>query len=416
MSNALAVPAVTATLSTIVQSAVDRLGLAPRPLVAPGPLDDSSDNARVGVHLYRVTRNPALSIEDLPTRSAGGELRQKLRAALDLHYLFTFHGTGGNEWEAQRLLAKTAAALHAEPVLTAARIADAEIDHPEIAGNDLAAADERVRVVPDMLSIDELTRLWALYPPASFTVTLGVIAGPVLVDADGDPGAVLPVHRVAAGAFPFDAPRLDQVSGPDGPGAPVRAATPMPNLNLFGAALSARPGETVEVLLDGVAAPTVTVADDQHIVVGSPGLAPGAHRVQVRRNGPPLDPASSTPVRVSSNSLTMSVAPTLGALNAATGPGSHAGLRSGTVTAAVTPNVSAAQRVRLLLDSTALTPPAALAVSATLTEGDPPTGSVDFAVHDARAGTYRATLEVDGARSIPPLDSNGNFVLPVVTL
>ncbi len=186
MSNALAVPAVTAALLTIVQAAIDRLGLIPRPIVAPGPLDRSGENAGVGVHLYRVTQNPALSVTALPSHPAGGSPRQQGQVALDLHYLLTFHGN--SEWEAQQLLATTAAVLHVEPVLTAARIAGAEAEHPEIAGNDLGAAEEPVRVSSETLSVDELNGLWALYPTGSFTVTLAVSAGPVLID--GDPSDV----------------------------------------------------------------------------------------------------------------------------------------------------------------------------------------------------------------------------------
>ncbi len=181
MSNALAVPTVTAALAVVVQAAVDALGLDPRPVVTPGPLDDAGHPARVGVHLYRVTQNPALSITALPTRAAG-DPQQRGQVALDLHYLLTFRGR--SELRSQQLLATTAAALHAEPVLSATRLVEAEAAHPEIAGHDVAAAKEPVRVTPAVLSVAELNGLWALYPPRSFTVTLAVSVGPVLIDSD----------------------------------------------------------------------------------------------------------------------------------------------------------------------------------------------------------------------------------------
>ncbi|MFC8272046.1 DUF4255 domain-containing protein [Streptomyces sp. NPDC057271] len=415
MSNALAVPAVTAALTTLVQNAVNGLGINPGPVVAPGPLDNTGDQARVGVHLYRVSRNATLSLADLPTRSSAGHLRQKPKAALDLHYLFTFRGS--DEWQTQQLLARTAAALHTVPYVTDTLLAEAETDHPEIADNDLAQADEPVRVTPEALSTDELTRLWALFPPATFTVTLAVTAGPVLVDGDGDPGAVLPVRTLLAGVAPFTPPRLDGAAGPEGRGAPVRADNPMPNLHLHGHALSAREGETSEVLVDGAPVSGVTVADDTHLVLTSPALAPGRRRISVRRSGPPAHPTLSAtrPVQVSAPVVVL-VVPTLGPVSATTSTGHQPGLRTGTVSATVTPPVGHANRVRLLLDATTPGSAVSLALVAELPAANPPTAQVEFTVTDAPAGPYRVTVEVDGARSLPGLDSHGLYVLPVVTL
>ncbi|MFD7783618.1 DUF4255 domain-containing protein [Streptomyces nojiriensis] len=415
MSNALAVPAVTAALTTLVQNAVDGLGINPGPVVVPGPLDDTGDQARVGVHLYRVSRNAPLSLADLPTRSSAGHLRQKPRAALDLHYLFTFRGS--NEWETQQLLARTAAALHTLPYVTATLLADAETAHPEIANNDLAQADEPVRVTPEALSTDELSRLWALFPPATFTVTLAVTAGPVLVDGDGDPGAVLPVRTILVGAAPFTPPRLDGAGGPEGRGAPVRAASPMPDLHLHGHALSAREGEISEVLVDGAPVTGVIAADDTHLVLTSPALAPGRRRISVRRSVPPPHPALSAtrPAQVSAPVVVL-VVPTLGTVVVTTSNGHQPGLRTGTVSAAVTPPVGHGHRVRLFLDATTPGSAVSLALTVDLPAGNPPTAQVDFTVTDAPAGPYRATLEVDGARSLPGLDANGLYVPTVVTL
>jgi hypothetical protein len=418
MSNALAVPAVTAALTSIVQNAVDRLGINPGPVVAPGPLDDAGDNARVGVHLYRVTRNADLANADLPTRSGSGQLRARPQAAIDLHYLFTFRGN--SEWESQQLLATTAAALHSVTSLSAARLAQAEVDHGEIGGNDLADADEPVRICADSLSIDEITRFWALFAPGSFSVTLGISAGPVLVDADGDVGAGLPVRRVGLGVRTFDGPRLDSVAGPDGIGAPVQAASPMPDLTLRGAGLSKRPGETVEVLLDGVAAAAIVAVDDTEITVTSPELLPGRHRVQVRRLGPPLEPSSTTPTAQVSDAVDVIVVPTLGTLAKSTHAGSAAHLRSGTVTADLVPAVDHTHRVRLLLDIAVpdpnQPPPTAVVLGVDIPDDGNTHGTLVFPVTDAHEGQYRVTLEIDGVRSIPPLDVNGAYVLPVVTL
>jgi len=182
MSNALAVPAVTAALSTIVQSAVDACGLHPGAIVSPRLLRDSSDIPTVGVHLYRVTHDPALSAIGLPGSPSGADPGQPPHVALNLHYLISLRGN--TEWETQQLAAACAAMLHVVPILTAKHFADAEAEHPQITGHDLIAARNQVRITPDKLSIEELNGVWALYPPGSFALTLAVSAGPVLVNGD----------------------------------------------------------------------------------------------------------------------------------------------------------------------------------------------------------------------------------------
>lgn len=405
MSTALAIPAVTAALTTVVQAAVDQLGLTPRPVVAAGPLDATGEDNRVGVHLYRVTRDAPLSTMDLPTRDATGALRARPRAAVDLHYLLTFRAD--QDWQAQAMLARATIVLHTRPSITPALLAETETNHPEVAGHGLADS-EPVRFTPDVLTFDELVRLWTLYSPGLFAITLAVTAGPVLIDADAQPGTPLPVRRVAIGVLTPDVPRLDSVAGPDGAGAPVRAATPMPPLDLLGARLT----DPVEVLLDGSAVPH-TAVDSGHLVVSPPDLRPGRHTVQVRRVGPPADPAlSATPSVAMSDVVAVQVVPVLGSAVANTVPGTAPDLRTGTVTATVSP-VSPDQRVRLLLDA----PTGALALTpAWPGAGTPPFTSVSFTVTDAPAGQYRATLEVDGTRSLPAVDSTGRYVLTVVTL
>ncbi|MFI2188567.1 DUF4255 domain-containing protein [Streptomyces sioyaensis] len=415
MSNALAVPTVTAAITALLQARIDAAGIAPRPLVAPGPLDDDGNTPRVGVHLYRITRNATLSVADLPTRSATGEVRGKPKAALNLHYLFTFRGFG--PYQSEQLLALCAATLHAVPELTEELIALATTSHPEILGNDLARADERVRITPDSLSLDEVSRLWALYQPGVFTVTLAVSAGPVLVEADEVPGTVLPVRQVALGARPLSAPRLDAVAGPEGVGAPVRADSPMPELTLFGGLLSARPGETLAVLLDNAVVVPITVVDDGRLTIPLTGVRPGPHLVQVRRQGVPLDPVlTTTRPAAASDPVAFTVVPTLSSAAAVTHPGTGSGESSGTLSAEVIPAVENPQQVRLLLDSVGLAPPVALVFEVPLTPGAPPVSTVTVNLVDAPSGPYRVTLEVDRVRSIPTLDAQGLYQLTEVTL
>lgn len=408
----MSVAAVTATLTTMVQAAVDELELTPRPVVAAGDLDDAGDNNRVFVQLLRVSRNPALSMSDLPHRSADGAIRTRAQAALDLHYLIVFRGRTPHV--TQLMLGGAAAALHAYPGLTRPWLEAAGSDHPEIVGHDLLDA-ELVRLTPEPMTFDELTRVWALYSPGRFGPTLAVVAGPVLVEVGGEPGEVLPVNQIGLGVHPFALVRLDAVVGPDGPAAPVRYAEPMPPLLLVGAGLRAADGETVEVRIDGTIVPHTESGD--HLVVDASTVRPGRHQLVVRRTSPPLAPEVSQTRRVhESDPVLLVVTPLLGAVTPTTSAGSSAGLRTGRVRAAMKPSLRRESRARLLLDSQTLDPPVSLALRPNLPTGPGPFANVNFPVEDAPAGTYRVTLDVDGVRSIPPLDAAHHFVLTTVTL
>lgn len=416
MSNTLAIPTVTAALTSLVQSGVNALGVNPAPTVAPGSLDDATDGARIGVHLYRVTRNPTLSIADLPTRTAAGVLRSKPRAAVDLHYLLTFRGT--NEWQTHQLLAAAAATIQGAPIVTAELITLAESEHHEVQGNDLREADEPVRFVADLLSLDEVTKLWALFAPGTFTVTIGLIAGPVLVDADLEPGAAnLPVRAASVAASTPDRPVLTSVVGPDGPGAAIRLTGGPIVVGVFGTALSSRAGETVDVLVDDSPVPFHPI-DDTHLTIDASSLRPGRHTVQVQRAvPPPAGSASTTQTLLTTAAVVIEVAPVLGAVNVASGPGHSATTSTGTITADLTPDVDGDDRVRLLLNSTNLTPPVALALGPhpALVVGTM-VGSVHFEFHDAPSGTYRVTVEVNGVQSTPDVGAGGSYNVVQVAL
>lgn len=404
MSNALAVPTVTAALVTLVQAAVDTLGLAPGPVVSVRNLEDTGANGRVSVHLYRVSRHEFLSNEVLPVRSGNGALRARPTVALDLHYLVCFRADG--DLDAQQMLAVSAVTLEANPEISPALLTlmEAEPTNASLLGNDLRDSPVRARWCADSLGVDELTKIWALYPAGSYALTLAVRAGPLLVEAVAVPAAGLPVQALALGARPLATLRLDSVGGPGGPGSQVRAGSPMPDLDLYGAGFAPRDDEDVVAVIDGTEV-VPTGGDDTHLVVPGTGLLPGPHRVQVRRSGPPLDPAlSTTRTIVGSEVRVAMVVPTL----------VSAAKAANRVNTAVHPRVSRAERVRLLMDPVAGGDSVAAPPAPALPAGGTSTPSFDLT--DVPAGAYRLTLEVNGVRSIPELDSGGHYVHVEVTV
>ncbi|GAC1385897.1 MAG: DUF4255 domain-containing protein [Marmoricola sp.] len=401
MSNHLAIAAVTASLTTLVQTAADTAGITPGPRVSASNLQDNGDHARIVVHLLRVSRNAAWSSQNLPTRSSGGGFMARPAAALDLHYLIAFRAD--TDFDAHNLLAVTAAELEAWPTLSPDLLTTAEAVFPSIGGNDLRQAPEPVRFSPDTVDQDALLRVWSLYTVGTFAPTIGVVAGPVIVESPVTPSGGVPVSRISLGAEPLRILRLDAVGGPSGPGAPVRSTTPPATLTLAGAGFRRAQDETVDLILDGGAV-AATVVDDGQITATVGALAPGQHRIQVRRTAPPLDPTLSSTSQVQlSEARAFLVLPTL----------SSAIMVAGKVKVTVIPAVSNAHQVHVLLDPTAPTG-SSLRLDPTLTAA--PTGTFEVDPSGAPAGTYIVTIEVDGARSLPPTDVAGRYVQTTVTL
>lgn len=221
MSNAYAVAAVTASIASIARSALDGLGIVPAPTVGTAALDDTAALPRIGVHLMRVARHSGYAVESLPLRASDGSLRRTPQASLELHYLLSFRGE--SEWATQRMLARVAAAFEAEAGIRADRLALAAADTPEIAGNDLAEAPEPVHLAVEWPSLEDITRVWSIFTPGAFTLTLGVSGSPVLVDTDEAPVTPIPVARVSGDAVPEVPPIVPP--SPAGPGYALGAVT-----------------------------------------------------------------------------------------------------------------------------------------------------------------------------------------------
>src|SRR5574337_2008951 len=103
MSNFRAIATVTATLVVEVLQAAATAAVpgASVTMSRPDSAGGGAPSARVNLYLYQVTPNAAWRNADLPTRGSEGQLAQRPRVSLDLHYLLTFYGDEG-QLEPQR--------------------------------------------------------------------------------------------------------------------------------------------------------------------------------------------------------------------------------------------------------------------------------------------------------------------------
>ena len=192
MSNHLAIAHVTAALGKLAHvaahNAVAGAGLT------FGPPDSSNQSTRVNLYLYQVVPNGARRNDDVPTRGEDGRLVSRPRAALDLHYLFSFYGKT-DSFEAEMMAGAVARELHTNPVLDAERLSNGSSNEDSLKDSDLLSAPDRVRISPMLLSLEEMSRLWSVLVQTPHVLSVAYEASVVLIDAIAKPPAGLPVLR-----------------------------------------------------------------------------------------------------------------------------------------------------------------------------------------------------------------------------
>jgi hypothetical protein len=192
MSNHLAIAHVTASLGKIALAAAKREVSGAN--LSFGPPDASDPSSRVNLYLYQVVPNAARRNDELPTRGNDGKLVGRPRTALDLHFLFSFHGKT-DTFEPERMAGAVARELHTNPVLDSERLSNGSSGADSLQASDLPSAPDRVRVTPITLSLEELSRLWSVLVQKPHVLSLAYEASMVLIDALTNAAAALPVLR-----------------------------------------------------------------------------------------------------------------------------------------------------------------------------------------------------------------------------
>jgi hypothetical protein len=211
VSNALAIAGVTAVLrdllndgminhnvSGVLGSTVTVSALPPdRVMPANG-----SESTQLNLFLHRLTPNPGWRNNDLPSRDSSGRNRlANPPLALDLHYLLTAYSA--DELGAEILLGYAMQLLHENPVLDRRAITTALSPSPAVgtalpaalqALADCGLADqlEQVKLVPEFLSTEEMSKLWSAMQ-SHYRPSTAYLATVVLIDSTLPTRASLPV-------------------------------------------------------------------------------------------------------------------------------------------------------------------------------------------------------------------------------
>ena len=189
MSNALAIAAVTATLSSLLQNVNQGTGLSGVSITTkpPDKARDSNNGNQINLFLYQVLPNGAWRNMDIPQRVRSGETAIP-PLALNLFYMLTSYGEGNDDVLGHRLLGHAMSILYDHPLLGAPEIATALGS----LNSELQNQVERVRITLQPLSVEEIFRLWSGFQ-TQYRISVAYEVAVVLIESTQQTRTPLPV-------------------------------------------------------------------------------------------------------------------------------------------------------------------------------------------------------------------------------
>jgi hypothetical protein len=402
VSNFLAIATVTAALQQILQGPVKAaVGGATVGFNRPDGTSGATPGPLVNAYLYQVTPNAAYRNADVPTRRSDGTLVQKPQTALDLNYLFTFHGDD-SKLEPQRMLGAVVNTLHSQPLLSTQNIQAAATQFAFLAGSGLDTQVERVKFTPTSLSLEEFTKLWSAFFQVEYSLSAAYQASLVLIESDDTPQEGPPVGARNVYALPFRQPFITQVISQAGANRPI---LPTSTLIVKGTQLFA----PLTLIRTGNVVVTPSTVTDKAIILPVPAaLTAGVQALQVIQQlsiGTPPQPHSG----FESNLAPFVLHPVIVPQTAS----------SAQISLNITPTAQQGQRATLLLNEATSPPPASpAAYTFSLAPLAASTGTLTFNLTNVKAGgtTYFIRVAVDGAESPLDLDPTSATFGPTVTI
>lgn len=187
MSNSRAIAAVTATLQRLLMNVQtdDDLGDTQVTALSLDIARDDVETNQLNLFLYQTSLNGAWRNMDMPGRVKPGEMGHP-PLALDLFYLITAYGRGNKDIDGHRALGRAMRILHDHPVLGREEIESALQD------NDLHQQLERIRITPQPLTLDDLSKLWTGCQ-GKYRISVAYQVSVVLIDSLRQVKAALPV-------------------------------------------------------------------------------------------------------------------------------------------------------------------------------------------------------------------------------
>jgi hypothetical protein len=404
MSDYTAVGGVSAVLSSLLTSALASGGpttiLGPTPgitafspdLITTGP----NEQPQLNLFMYYVSINPTLRNLGLPSSSAQNARLSNPPLALDLHYLVTAYGS--TQFDPEILLGWAMKVFHDTPVvpsqtIQAALDALSQQSQPSAAAvlishSTLAKQIEQIRITPEVLTTEEIYRLWTAFQ-AAYRPTTALHVSVVVIQDTQAFTSNLPVQTRALTALPMQTPVVTGLS-------PLMITTGQV-LTITGSNfLGNRPADTVVSFDSGAGVPAEIMRGDLLRVTLPATLAAGTRTLRVQRMVT-FPPSTTAHPGFSSSPMPFQLVPVIQTPVPHATPGSL-------LTLALSPDVGRTQQATLYIGDNAIPiderPFTGPASSATITFPIP----ADFP-----AGTYPVRVEIDGAQSVLTPAAGGQF-------
>ena len=217
MSNHQAIAAVTATLRSLLNRGLGVNDVTVRP---PDRVSTNNGASHLNLFLYQTAQNAALRNMSIPPLAKPGESGTP-PLSLNLYYLITVYGADdvNEDLASHQLLGRAMNVLHDHPLLGAQEIQDAT---GGITGSDLHNQIERIRITPQPMTLEEMSKLWATFQ-TNYRISAAYEVAVVLIESTRAAKTPLPVLARGKEDLGVDAqggltpvPMLESIRMPDG--------------------------------------------------------------------------------------------------------------------------------------------------------------------------------------------------------
>lgn len=396
MSSPDALATVTATLRHLLSGAAATVSTKPPSVARVG-----ENGEQINIFLYSTHYNPAFSNFPIPGEARSGENAHP-PLPLVLKYLITAYGTNDDDISGQQLMGRAMSILHDHPLLGRSDIEGITPD------SGLQQQIERVRITPDTLSLDDMSKLWSSFQSAEYRLSTGYQVSVVLIDSTRTNSAPLPVLK-----------RGEQDRGANVTAAPAPAIS---GLRFQNQKPGAEFGDLITILGEHLASDDIVIRFQHPLLVDSinpsilkpidvlpePDRTDTEMTVKLPAQADDADVGSKWPAgfysvalsvkrpelpAVTSNSLALPLSPKIVSVDPNTAPAGDVEL-----TIECLPQIWPDQRVLLLFGDRTIK------ADSIVTPADPSAlTTLTFTVENAvaRVTPYVLRLRVDGADSIP---------------
>jgi hypothetical protein len=168
------------TLITLLRTNIAELNDQNAIVASPVEVRDQQD-VRLTLYLYSIVENPELKNDEW--LAVNHTQSRKAPLSLDLYYLLTVYPAGippGGNFHNANL----------ESHRTLARAMRVFYDHGIVAGSALQGSlrgldpDQALRVTLNPITLEDLTRIWSVFPEASYRPSVCYLASPVRIDSE----------------------------------------------------------------------------------------------------------------------------------------------------------------------------------------------------------------------------------------